>query len=166
MNKNIVILASVAIIVVITSVLFINRGDEQVSPGTESNLPADEATMQEEQTAPEDVVESFMDYFLASAPPEVDEDAVDNAVALMSEGAKMQLGEDFSSSSLAAFMGVQDIPDEGYEIGEVNYVDNEATGEENALAEVEVILDYSGEDAVKTFVLSKTDSGWLIDSVR
>lgn len=125
---------------------------------------ADVLESQVDRSTPEDVVTAFMDNFIASAPPATDEESLQIALSLLSEGAKAEIRGNPMSGDLARIVGVQDTPTE-YKIGEVVYKDNPATGEENALAEVEVVLEYSGGGSPRLFLLSKTDNYWQIDGV-
>jgi hypothetical protein len=117
-----------------------------------------------DRTTPENTIASFMKNFIASAPPVVDENSLRSALALLSEGAKAEVSEVPISGDLARIIGVQDIPD-GYTVGEIVYKDNLATGVENALAEAQVVLEYSGGDSPRLFLLSKVDNYWQIDGV-
>jgi len=125
---------------------------------------ADVLESQVDRSTPEDVVTAFMDNFIASAPPATDEESLQIALSLLSEGAKAEIRGNPMSGDLARIVGVQDTPTE-YKIGEVVYKDNLATGEENALAEVEVVLEYSGGGSPRLFLLSKMDNYWQIDGV-
>ena len=125
---------------------------------------ADVLESQVDRSTPEDVVTAFMDNFIASAPPATDEESLQIALSLLSEGAKAEIRGNPMSGDLARIVGVQDTPTE-YKIGEVVYKDNLATGEENALAEVEVVLEYSGGGSPRLFLLSKMDDYWQIDGV-
>ena len=78
-----------------------------------------------------------MEDFMNSVPPEADQEGW----------------------GLISMVGVEDIPDNGYKIGEIFYEDNDA------FAEVEVTLKYSEGDIVKIFYLSKTDDLWQVDYV-
>lgn len=167
MNNRIIIVVSALIILAIGFLLSSNGGSDDLS----QDIPVSDKQIYQDRgesgnMRAEDTVSSFMENFIASAPSEGDMETLDAAVSLLSEGAKLGMGEDPTSGDLASMLGVQDFPDEGYQIGEVTYLENEATGEENALAEVEVSLNYSGGDTERIFLLSKSDSGWQIDGVR
>lgn len=156
----------VVIIVALFSWQFYNNSktdiSEPVSQETTENGSVSDSQI--DRTTTENTITSFMDNFIASAPPAVDENSLRNALSLLSEGAKAEVREVPISGDLARIIGVQDIPD-GYVVGEIVYKDNLATGEESALAEAEVVLKFSGGDAGRLFLLSKIDNNWQIDGV-
>lgn len=112
------------------------------------------------------VVESFMDSFINSAPPEPNQSSLKLAVSLLSEGAKAEMNEPPTSGDLARLIGVQDFPDQGYEIGEIVYQGNAASGIKDGLAETKVTLKYSGGNILRIFQLSKVEDLWQIDGVK
>ena len=91
----------------------------------------------------ETVMKSFLEDFINSTPPETGQEGW----------------------GLTGMVGVEDIPDSGYEIGEISYQDNVEDNIKDGYAEVKVTLKYSDGDIVKTFYLSKTDDFWYVDSV-
>ena len=119
-----------------------------------------------DRSDPASVVGDFLDSFASAGPPVSSQEALEKAAYLLSEGARAGVGEAPTSGDLAMLLGVQDIPDEGYEIGEVVYKDNEASGIKDGLAEINVVLKYSGGDTERLFLLSKIDDFWQIDGIR
>ena len=169
MNKKIVITVSVLVIFAVAGVILLTRNGAQETTLVETSNEINEEVVIEETEnllGPENTVDSFLSNFILSTPPSADEEAVENATMLLSERAKMGMEDKPTSGDLARFVGVQDIPDNGYEIGEIIYKDNTASGMENGLAEIEVTLKYSGGDVVKTFLLSEVEDFWQIDGVE
>lgn len=112
------------------------------------------------------VVGNFIDSFVSASPPKANQYALESAVDLLSEGAKAGMDESPTSGNLAMLLGVQDVPDEGYEIGEVIYKENKASNIKDGLVEISVVLNYSGGDTERFFLLSKVDELWQIDGIR
>ncbi len=127
-------------------------------PGVEEITPEENLVTEN----PEDVVETFIENFIKTAPPESDQEALDTAVSLLSEEAKVEVGEEPTSGDLAMFVGVQDIPDQGYQISDISFTNDIDEG----YADVELTLKYSGGDAVRSFELSKINGNWLIDNIN
>jgi hypothetical protein len=166
-NTNI-LLIGLAIVLIITAFLVLSQNEPKDIVEKASPVPSviSEKDNTETTTGAEDTVRTFMNNFLQAAPPEADERALDEAVLLLSEGAKMGMETEPTSGDLAIFVKIQNPPDQGYEIGEVIYKDNPATGEEKALAEVTVTLEYLEADLEKVFQLSKFEESWKIDAVE
>lgn len=171
MDKKTLGIVSILVVLAIGGLYFYTRNDQ---PRLQTEMPqidrVEEVDLvdlvdENEVRPPEEIVDTFLVNFIASAPPST-EGASEQAAALLSEGAKLEMSEEPTSGDLARFVGVQDVPDNGYEISEAVYMDNPATGAEEGLAEIEVVLDYSGIKAVKLFQLTKTEIGWLIDAVN
>lgn len=96
--------------------------------------------------------------------PQTDDPTV-LAAAHMSDGAKAQIENPDGSYDLARFIGVQDVPDQGYTIQEVTFSENPANGDPQGLAAVNVALQYTGNTSNKTFILTRDGDTWLIDAV-
>lgn len=135
------------------------------TPGDINQQTDSEDKGQIERTNPQKVIEVFLDSFMEAAPPDINQESVNQAVSYLSEGAKMAMTEPYSAGDLARFLGAQDIPDQGYEIGETFFKDNPASGINDGLAEVNVTLKYSGGNVNRTFQLSMAEGLWQIDSV-
>lgn len=78
----------------------------------------------------------------------------------------MNMNEELTSSDLAGFVGVQDVPDGGYDIKDVTYAEGVSFGLSDRVAEVRVDLNYSGGMVQKVFLLSRNNNGWKIDGVE
>lgn len=168
MNKNLMITISVLIFAAIVGVfLFTRSGPQETTLVETGGEISDETTSEVEKLPdPESTVNSFLTNFILSVPPTTNTEAVEKASSLLSEGAKMGMEDEPTSGDLAMLVGVQDIPDNGYEIGNVVYKDNVAADIEDGLAEVSVTLKYSGGDVEKVFLLSKVEDSWQIDGVE
>lgn len=134
-----------------------------IEPTTES---ATQAVTIQPATSPEETVTIFMDNFLKTAPMIDEPGAKEKALALFTEGGRDLMLQANDEPHLGLWLGVQDFPDEGYEIGATTFKDNPATGEAGSLAEVEVSLKYSGGDTIRIFLLAKIGNNWLIDGVN
>ena len=169
MKKNSPAIILVVVILTIVGFFFISQNSTEESSLTDTvTEESADNNVEITQTVsdPEEVVDVFLTNFILSAPPTADEEALQKAVSFLSEGAKMEIGEEETSGSLALFIGVQDIPDEGYEIRDITYSDNTASGVENSLTEVNVTLKYSGGNTEKTFTLSNVEDSWMIDKIE
>jgi hypothetical protein len=169
MNKNLMITISVLIFAAIVGVFLFTRSGPQETTLVETGKETGGDTAIEDIhnfQNPEEVVEAFLNIFILTAPPSVDEWLFEKALSLLSGGAKTGMEDEPTSGDLAMLVGVQDIPDNGYEIGNVVYKDNVAADIEDGLAEVSVTLKYSGGDAEKVFLLSKVEDSWQIDGVE
>lgn len=164
-NKSLLMTAGL-IIILIAVVILVSSGSKTENVGETASPAPSENAAEAETIDAEETVRTFLDNFMLSAPPEGDKQALKEAVSLLSEGGKRNMKEEPTAGVLARFVGVQDLPDEGYEIAEVEYKDNPATGEEEGLAEVFVTLNYSGAKTEKVFQLSKVGDSWLIDAVN
>ena len=165
MNKT-TIVVSIVIVLGATG-LFLVKRNSLLKPEPASQTESEVAVeLPQGLPGPTEVVETFLESFIASAPPSVDNEVIKTAMSLLSEGAAMGLPTDPTSGDLARLIGVQDLPDQGYEVGDVSFKDNAAADIKDGLAEVEVALKYSGGDTTKTFLLSQSGAGWKIDGIR
>lgn len=162
MNENTLMIILFLVIFAASGVIYFTRNNQSqiLVPETERQEITIEKDVGTEN--PENVVELFLINFFKTAPPESDQQALDIAVSLLSEEAKMQVGDEPTSGDLARLVGVQDIPDQGYQISDISFTDNIDEG----YADVEVTLKYSGGDAIRNFELSKIDGSWLIDNIN
>ena len=111
------------------------------------------------------VINRFMEDFNHALPPKIEEEYIEEAVSLFSEGGKSKIPMVNGNYHLGQALGVQDKPDDGYKIVETILKDNPATGEKDSLAEVKVSLEYSGGDVLRLFKMSKIDGEWKIDGI-
>ncbi len=163
MNKNILIIAFVVILAGVGGYLLFGSADSGMDGVVEEKLTAEQeeaAAIADEDTELKSIVSSYMGNFEMSAPPESDAESAEKAYALLTERAQNLKEEGTSTSAfLAQFSGVQDLPDEGYEITSIT------TGPGNT-KEVNTTWNYSGGDVAKTFYLESVDDIWLIDSIQ
>jgi hypothetical protein len=140
--------------------------EENIDYQSENFSDQEKASVDQEPLEdPQATVASFMEYFLLSAPPDPDQEAVDQAINLFSEGGKSRLPNEDGQYSIARILGVQDIPDLGYEINDPVYQLNPATQDPKGMATINVTLNYSGGDTQRIFNLSQTPQGWKIDII-
>ncbi|MBW6442110.1 hypothetical protein K0B04_04395, partial [Patescibacteria group bacterium] len=114
-----------------------------------------------ERASPVEVASMFFDNFVLTAPPNMDENALGNALLYLSEEALSTLTQtegQYTSGSLAQFVGVQDIPDVGYSASELTTIEDSA--------QVLMTMDYTSGTVLKLFRLSLIDGEWKIDSVE
>lgn len=106
-----------------------------------------------------DVVDSFFASAVDSAPPDVDTGAARDALSLLTEEKRTQIESQglSPSAAVAALAGWQDVPDEGFEIGQVRENGDEAT--------VIVSLHYSGGDTERLVRLARVDGQWRIADI-
>ncbi|MDD3679294.1 MAG: hypothetical protein PHX72_00305 [Candidatus Shapirobacteria bacterium] len=167
MNKNTIIAIAALVLLVVAGFLVFNQSSVQ-APETvdigEAQLPEDTVTL-EEAEVPQTVVEEFLTNLVKSAPPESDEIAYETAVSLLSQDAKTLATDEEGDIVLPLLVGIQDLPDMGYQVISVEYQDDLVTNEEDSLALVTVEMRYSGGDIERVFALSLADGQWLIDRV-
>lgn len=129
--------------------VFINRDE------IPQNL--DEETVSESQKA-KDVGIKFINNFILIAPPAVNIQAEEDLLNSLSENVINKIDKEMLATEMASFVGVQDIPDQGVEIGELTLLD-----EENA--DLKIVLNYSGEEVEKIINLIKEGEEWKVNSV-
>lgn len=112
-------------------------------------------TVTEEITLP---VVRYLELLPQSGPPQIDEQVVAEMVSLLSSQAQSSLLVPHSRG-LAMFAGVQDLPDQG---SKINQVDQFTPSQ----AEVSTVWNYSGAPVEKIFVLVLEADGWKIDQIR
>ena len=167
MKKNNLLFVGVLVLILVGGLVVVFTSNDRVE-----KAPIDQPNEEEmvEEISPEDrqvamTVRSFLDNFVRSAPPEPNPNSLSVAVSLLSEGAKKGMSAEPTSGDLAKLIGVQDVP-RGYEVDKINYKKNAASGVENGLAEVDVVLEYSGGDTERLFLLSKVEDSWQIDGIQ
>lgn len=121
-----------------------------------AEAPTDEG--QGEIESIEEVGVSFFNDFFAIAPPAEDDDASERLMGILSESASEGIDIETLSRDLALFVGVQDIPDEGFEVVDI------ALGEDGT-ANMVVQLNYSGGPAIRKVEMIKENDEWKVDSV-
>lgn len=146
MNRKLLILLAILIVLVVGALFYyLNPGQEVI--------------VEDEKGLPSEVVSAFIESFIQSAPPAIpgaDEEAFD----LLAEGTQAMFSDDVSlAGQLAMFVGVQDIPDLGYEIS------SEEVMEEKKV-QVETIWRYTGMEVERYFILVEEEGGWKILEVR
>lgn len=106
-------------------------------------------------SSPDAVVRAFIAHFIASAPPAPTPRPSTRAAELLTVSTRDALPTDLPlSSALAGLVGVQDVPDQGFEVGSPVIQADQAT--------VAVVLHYSGGDTARTVSLVLQDEGWRI----
>lgn len=117
----------------------------------ESIASQDEGTIRQ-------VVEKYLQLVPFSGPPEVDETAIETMFSLLSKGGQNRvLAGPSKSAGFAMMAGVQDLPDQGFDVQTIT-----VTGE---TAEVETKWNYSGGMVLKKFQLVKEDNSWKIEDI-
>lgn len=170
-NKNVIIILLLLVLLIVSYYLNNTGRSRSTYTGEKTGLAMEEPQQEIDvvlldRSDPIVVVGNFMENFVSASPPAINQEALKSAVGLLSEGAKASMNESPIAGNLAMLLGVQDVPNEGYEIGEVVYKDNKASGIEDSLAEINVVLKYPGGDTERLFLLSKIDNMWQIDGIR
>lgn len=111
--------------------------------------------MSRPQDGPDATAEKFTRDLFRVAPPSLDKEAIRSTYDKLSDKAKEQIK---SLSDIAKFAGVQDLPDRGWRVVEVDRKDGEAV--------VRMIWDYSGGAIEKRFSLVYESGRWKIDGIR
>lgn len=100
----------------------------------------------------------FLQDFVKVAPPEADAEAMTRVYGALSTNAKARVSVDNLSSDLAGFVGVQDVPDMGVSVEDLQI-----------LSENESILiaglNYSGGRVLKGVYMIVEDGEWKVEGV-
>lgn len=180
MNKNKAITIGVLIVLVLVGVFAVANRNPQTVSIPQSEMAQDTSVDQFPEYDPEtreitdpmivsarSTVMSFMDNFIQSAPgesePEAQQTAQQAAAALMSSSARQSAETETGVYNLAMFVGVQDVPDLGYEILSDNTMADEELGEYSS--EMLVELRYTGSFTQREFILMQEEGQWVIDQI-
>ncbi|MGM0482903.1 MAG: hypothetical protein ACQEP6_03540 [Patescibacteria group bacterium] len=147
MNKRSILLVALAVVVLGVLVSVFGKG---IAEAPTEETPAERKDHKE-------VGAIFLDNFLAIAPPAEDSDAQGKLESVLSSSALAEIDEDNFSRDVALFVGVQDIPDEGYEV--LDDAENESD------AYMKVRFNYSGGPVLKRIEMVEEDGVWKVDSV-
>lgn len=152
------ILPAIAFGVFIVAGYLLYFGGEEVA--TPSPQPT--AFENEKNTAPSDedaeiTAFTFMNDFILSAPPESDMEAAMRAYNALSTSAKEKVSEDKLAGDLALFVGVQDVPDQGVSVEDLQVEGDTAT--------LIVGMNYSGGRVLKSVNMVVEDGVWKVDSI-
>ena len=104
------------------------------------------------------VAYGFIQDFIAVAPPEPDQPAIERIMKVLSKNASAQIRKETISSDLAGFIGVQDVPDQGASVEDLQSV----SPTESYLV---VGLNYSGGRVLRNVHVIAEDGQWKVDSV-
>lgn len=118
-----------------------------------------EPTIQElsDQEA-EQVGFTFMQNFLKSGPPEPDPKAQQEAYDALSQIAKQRVAQDTLTRDLALFVGVQDIPDQGVSVEDLQREGDTAT--------LIVGLNFSGGQSLRAVELIVEEGEWKVNNIE
>jgi hypothetical protein len=118
---------------------------------------------QPEGTAPTDEAAemtgtSFIQDVVASSPPTSDQNARERAFNLLSNNAQQVVGGSAQNANFAQFVGIQDVPDQGISVEDLQVNDNRAT--------LSVGMNYSGVgQVIRNVNMVVEDNTWKVDSV-
>ncbi len=104
------------------------------------------------------VVNEYANLMPQSVPSNLDDQAINKMVSLLSSQASENLASPHSAG-LAQFAGIQDIPDQGITISAVNQKDQNTV-------QVVTTWHYSGMVTNKTFEMIKENNEWKINSIK
>jgi hypothetical protein len=149
MKTNFIWLTIILSIILLGLLVFINR--EEITQNSE------EETVSESQKA-EEVSLKFINNFILIAPPAVNIQAEKDLLNSLSENVLSKIDKEMLATEMASFVGVQDIPDQGVEIGELTLIDQEN-------ADLRIVLIYSGGEVEKIINLIKEEGEWKVNSV-
>lgn len=100
----------------------------------------------------------FMLNFIDIAPPEPSAESVNEMMDVLSSRALSRVNEATASSDFARFIGVQDVPDQGVSLEDVQLIADDS-------ATVTVGLNYSGGRTLRDVHLIVQDGTWKVDSI-
>ena len=99
----------------------------------------------------------FMQDVVLAAPP-ADEVALDRIYAVLSDRAKSEVARETLSNDIARFVGIQDVPDEGISVEDLEVIsDTQAT--------LVLRLNYSGGQVLRDVALVVEDGVWKVNAV-
>jgi len=101
---------------------------------------------------------NFIQNFINSAPPQSDLKAAKDAYDALSVNAKTKVSPDSISRDLAALVGVQDVPDGGFSVEDLQFEGLEK-------AKYIIGLNFSGGRVLRSINLIKEEGSWKVDSV-
>jgi hypothetical protein len=116
----------------------------------ETNAPTDEGA--------EEVGYAFMIDVVAVAPPSEDAEAAERLYDALSQGARTQVSEDSVARDIARFVGVQDVPDQGVSVEDLQIVSEEE-------AVLIVRLNYSSGSVLRNIHLIVENGVWKVDRI-
>lgn len=102
---------------------------------------------------------SFILRFIESAPPTTDVEAAANAYEYLSMAAKAKINPETLSRDLAGLVGVQDIPDQGASVEDLQM-------KEDGGATLIVGLNYSGGRVLRALDMIVENGAWKVDVIR
>ena len=148
-------IATVVVILLVASVSSVLRtdvADEPLLTGEDDELNIDIG-------AAEDTAFDFVIDVLAAAPGESSAPAAaQRAYAALSSRAQAQMSSDTLMADMAAFVGIQEIPEHGVSVQEF-----EATG--STTASLVVALNYTNTQAIRSINLVFEAGEWRVDSI-
>ena len=153
--------APVIILLVLGTILAVVLGARflsiQKNPGEREpiDIPADQGVPDSQAVL---VVKTFCDNFF-KGPPAINEQGVVIALGLLSQKARDSITDPGPSPSatLVKFLGVYDVPENGYTIDEILEGADKST--------IKTTWKYSNGSVTKTFELGKGNGSWKIDSI-
>ena len=101
---------------------------------------------------------TFIQDFIEVGPPEPNPEAEERVYAALSERAKTEVSRERLSRDMAMFVGVQDVPDQGVSVEDLQVVDDE-----NVV--VVLGLNFSGGRVLREVYLVVEEDEWRVDRV-
>lgn len=101
---------------------------------------------------------TFMQDFVEVGPPEPNPEAEERVYAALSERAKTEVSRERLSRDMAMFVGVQDVPDQGVSVEDLQVVDDE-----NVV--VVLGLNFSGGRVLREIHLVVEEDEWRVDDI-
>lgn len=155
---GLIVIIFILVLVLINSRSFLsekNTPDIQTTQ-TPSQVPSITTSPTDEQA--ELVGFEFMQNFIAQGPPAPDLDARQKAYDALSSNAKASVSQDQLARGLALFVGVQDMPNQG-----ISVEDLQVGGDQ---ANLIVGMNYSGSSRILKSINMVVENGvWKIDSI-
>lgn len=159
MNNNLAIALGIGVLLLGGLIYFSSRDRKaEVVDGTPQpsmDQPEYERPTDEEA---ELVAFGFIQDFIASAPPDPDAEAANRAYEALSERARLAISQDTISRDLAGFIGVQDVPDQGASVEDL-----QVSGDIGTLI---VGLNFSGGRTLRAVNVVVENGVWKVDSVK
>ncbi len=155
MKKLPIILVLVTILIVALPLYLYQNNKVQ---DTKITTPTEQPSEQPADEQAETVGFNFIQNFIKSGPPQPDSQAMQDAYNALSVNAKTKVSPDSISRDLAAFVGVQDIPDLGASVEDLQIIsDTQST--------LIVGLNFSGGRVFRSINLIKEEGSWKVDGI-
>lgn len=152
--NNRVIVWVIIVLVVIVGLWWMNSSDQIDVADNPSSTPSPEVLDEDAEI----VGFQFINDVILMAPPAPDQEVLERIYNVLSTSAQERVSEETLSSDIASFVGIEDVPDQGASVEDLQIF-------EGGEAALRVGLNYSGGVVYKDINLVVEEGVWKVDSV-